>query len=136
MQKEDGNKNALRSNARNQGQQIQPSRNIENRGVQDEIYCEDTIENGGHFLSFRTTGLSSALNPSGHSSLITFSTAQSFARAFPPGASASWCQELEQSMAFDRATRRARSEQMSPSCALRFLRADQPTPDSLCEPPA
>src|SRR2546421_11965181 len=83
MQKEDGNKNALRSNARNQGQQIQPSRNIENRGVQDEIYCEDTIENCGHFLSFRTTGLSSALNPSGHSSLITFSTAQSFARAFP-----------------------------------------------------
>src|SRR5437879_9264649 len=71
MQKEDGNKNALRSNARNQGQQIQPSRNIENRGVQDEIYCEDTIENCGHFLSFRTTGLSSALNPSGHSSLIT-----------------------------------------------------------------
>src|SRR5207248_3089404 len=90
MQKEDGNKNALRSNARNQGQQIQPSRNIENRGVQDEIYCEDTIEHCGHFLSFRTTGLSSAVNPSGHSSLIThhsslitFSTAQSFARAFP-----------------------------------------------------
>src|SRR5438552_14542279 len=71
MKKEDGNKNALRSNARNQGQQIQPSRNIENRGVQDEIYCEDTIENCGHFLSFPTTGLSSALNPSGHSSLIT-----------------------------------------------------------------
>jgi hypothetical protein len=37
MQKEDGNENLLRSNTRNQRQQIEPRRDIENRGVGDEI---------------------------------------------------------------------------------------------------
>src|SRR5438093_6847277 len=48
MQKEDGNKNLLRPNTRNQRQQIEPRRDIENRGVRDKIYCKDAIENGGH----------------------------------------------------------------------------------------
>src|SRR5438132_10850237 len=48
MQKEDGNKNLLRSNTRNQRQQIQPRRDIENRRVRDKIYRKDPIENGGH----------------------------------------------------------------------------------------
>src|SRR6266403_1049743 len=48
MQKEDGNKNLLWSNTRNQRQQIQPRRDIENRGVRDKIYYKDAIENGGH----------------------------------------------------------------------------------------
>src|SRR6266481_3533649 len=48
MQKEDGNKNLLWSNTRNQRQQIQPRRDIENCGVRYKIYCKDPIENGGH----------------------------------------------------------------------------------------
>src|SRR6266498_1888310 len=48
MQKEDGNQNLLRSNTRNQRQQIEPRCDIENRGVRDKIYCQDPIENGGH----------------------------------------------------------------------------------------
>ncbi len=48
MQKENGNKNLLRSNTRNQRQQIEPRRHIKNRRVRDKIYCEDPIENGGH----------------------------------------------------------------------------------------
>src|SRR2546428_13054911 len=48
MQKKDGNKNLSRSNTRNQGQQIQPRREVENRGVRDKIYRKDAIENGGH----------------------------------------------------------------------------------------
>src|SRR5437899_13100831 len=48
MQKEDGNKNLLRSNTRNQRQHIQPRRDIENRCVRDKIYCKDAIEDGGH----------------------------------------------------------------------------------------
>src|SRR6266498_2443801 len=50
MQKEDGNKNLLRSNTRNQRQQIEPRRDIENRCVRDKIYCKDAIENGGHLF--------------------------------------------------------------------------------------
>src|SRR5205823_15134410 len=48
MQKENGNKNLLRSNTRNQRQQIEPRRDIENRRVRDKIYRKDAIENGGH----------------------------------------------------------------------------------------
>src|SRR5439155_26506812 len=48
MQEKDGHKNLLRSNTRNQRQQIQPSRDIKNHGVRDKIYCEDAIEDGGH----------------------------------------------------------------------------------------
>src|SRR6266480_2988015 len=48
MQKEDGNKNLLRSNTRNQRQQIKPRREIENRRVRDKIYGKDAIENGRH----------------------------------------------------------------------------------------
>src|SRR2546430_17733592 len=48
MPKEDGNKNLLRSNARNQRQKIEPRRDIANRGVRSKIYCKDAIENGGH----------------------------------------------------------------------------------------
>src|SRR4030095_12941418 len=63
MQKEDGNKNHLRSNARNQRQQIQPRRDIENHRVRDKIYREDAIENGGHlhFLPDRLAFLNSIL---------------------------------------------------------------------------
>src|SRR6266498_1171151 len=60
MQKEDGNQNLLRSNTRNQRQQIEPRCDIENRGVRDKIYCQDPIENGGH-LSLLPNH--SALNP-------------------------------------------------------------------------
>src|SRR6266487_4671233 len=48
MQEEDGNKNLLRSHPRNQRQQIEPRRDIENRGVRDKIYCKDAIEDAGH----------------------------------------------------------------------------------------
>src|SRR5438309_9300410 len=64
MQKEDGNKNLLRSNTRNQRQQIQTRRDIENRGVRDKIYCKDAIEDGGHLSLPKTTRLSSTRLPS------------------------------------------------------------------------
>src|SRR6266403_443079 len=64
MQKQDGNKNLLRSNTRNQRQQIEPRRDIENRGVRDKIYCKDAIENGGHYFFLQTTRLSSTRLPS------------------------------------------------------------------------
>src|SRR6267142_5440625 len=56
-------------------------------------------------------------------------------QCFPPTGATSWCRGSEQSKASSRATSQARSEKVSPSCVLRFLRAAQPTPDSLCEPP-
>src|SRR5947209_20587544 len=59
MQKEDGNKNQLRSNTRNQRQQIQPRRDIKNRGVRDKIHCKDAIEDGAHYFFLQTTRLSS-----------------------------------------------------------------------------
>src|SRR4030095_12035645 len=62
MQKENRNKNLLRSNAGNQRKQIQPRRDIENRRVRDKIYCKDTIENGGHLSLLPTTRLSPILN--------------------------------------------------------------------------
>src|SRR5438876_10757227 len=65
MQKEDWNKNLLRSNTRNQRQQIQTRRDIENRGVRDKIYCKNAIEDGGHLsLLPKTTRLSSTRLPS------------------------------------------------------------------------
>src|SRR6266550_2889820 len=48
MQKEDLNKNLLRSHPRNQRQQIEPRGDIENRGVRDKIYGKDAIEAVGH----------------------------------------------------------------------------------------
>src|SRR5712664_4389102 len=65
MQKEDGNKNLLRSNTRNQRQQIEPRREIENRGVRDKIYCKNAIENGGHLslLSNHSALLNSIVTP-------------------------------------------------------------------------
>src|SRR4030095_8661613 len=46
----DGNKNLLQSNAWDQRQQIKPRRDIKNHRVRDKIYCEDSIENGGHLF--------------------------------------------------------------------------------------
>src|SRR5438128_3658217 len=48
MQEEDGNKNLLRWNTRNQRQQVEPRRDIKNRRVRDKIYRKDAIEDGGH----------------------------------------------------------------------------------------
>src|SRR6266851_8435266 len=93
MQKEDGNKNLLRSNTRNQGQQIEPRCDIENRGVRDKIYCKDAIEDGGHLsllpnhlavfnsqpstnrsqLLFRTALFRSSLDLPWYCSSLTFS---------------------------------------------------------------
>src|SRR6266700_3476655 len=65
MQKEDGNKNLLRSNTRNQRQQIQPRRDIENHRVRDKIYRKGAIENGGHLslLLNRSAILNSVVTP-------------------------------------------------------------------------
>src|SRR5438552_5518657 len=48
MQKKDGNKNLLRSNTWNQGQQIQPRRDVEDRCTGAQVENNNAIENGGH----------------------------------------------------------------------------------------
>ena len=50
MQKKDRNKNLLRSNARNQRQQIKPRRDVEDRRVSDQIQRKHAIEDGGHLF--------------------------------------------------------------------------------------
>src|SRR6266550_3111486 len=60
MQKENGHENLLRPKARNQRQQIEPRRNVKDRGVSDEIQGKHAIENNRHFSSFRIAQLSNS----------------------------------------------------------------------------
>src|SRR4030095_2581163 len=73
MQKKDGNKNLLRPNAWNQRQQIKPRRDIKDRRVRDQIYCEDAIENAGHLslLPNRLAFLNSIVTPSAKASQLS-----------------------------------------------------------------
>src|SRR5438876_12097909 len=68
MQKENGNKNLLRSNTRNQRQQIEPHGDIENRRVRDKIYCKDAIVDGGHLSLLPNQ--SALLDYIGHAGLL------------------------------------------------------------------
>jgi hypothetical protein len=60
MQKKNGHENLLRPKARNERQQIEPRRNVEDRGVSDEIQGKHAIENNRHFSSFRIAQLSNS----------------------------------------------------------------------------
>jgi hypothetical protein len=65
----------LRSNPRNQRQQIKPRRDVENHRVRDQIYREDAIENGGHLsLLPNHSALFNSVKERGSDGAFTLST--------------------------------------------------------------
>lgn len=52
MQKEDWNKNLLRSKARNQRQQVEPRRDKEDHSVRDKIQGQDSVKNRWHVCHY------------------------------------------------------------------------------------
>jgi hypothetical protein len=61
MQKQNGHENLLRLNTRNQRQQIQSGRDIEDRRIGDEVENDNAIENAGNLSLLPALKLSNRL---------------------------------------------------------------------------